>query len=113
MAMGATVGPVESWKAALRLSWVRWRDVLDEGKLRQGEGGGDAGLVDEDDAEAGADDGFGGDEVVEADARGYVVVVERARGVGAEGAAGEEELLGGEIEDGALVVLFGGGKWRV
>ena len=38
-------------------------DVLDEGELRDGEGGGDAGLIDEDDAEAGADDRAGGDEV--------------------------------------------------
>ena len=53
-------------------------DVLNEGELGQGEGSGDAGLVDEDDAEAGADDRFRGDEVGEADAGGYVAVMQRA-----------------------------------
>ena len=50
-------------------------NVLDEGKLGSGEWCSDAGLVDEYDAEARADDGFGRKEVSEADARGDVCVV--------------------------------------
>ena len=90
---------------------MAWLDVLDEGELGEGEGRGDAGLIDEDDAEAGANDGFRGDEVGEADAGGDVV---RSGGCGriwSRGSAvlpsGKVELLGGGVEDGALVVLFG------
>ena len=52
--------------------------VLDEGELRSGEGRGDARLIDEDDAEAGADDGLGREQVGKADARGDVVPVQLA-----------------------------------
>ena len=54
--------------------------VLDERELRYGEGRGDAGLVKEDDAEAGADDGLGIERVGEAETRPEVVVVSFARG---------------------------------
>ena len=69
-------------------------DVLDEGELRRGEGRGDSGLVDEDDAEAGADDGFGREQVGEADARGDVGVVEFAGAAGVAVDAEVVELLG-------------------
>ena len=84
-------------------------DVLDEGELREGEGGCDAGLVYEDNAEAGAEDGLWGGEVGEAEARGDVAVVEGTGGFGVAVDPRVVELLGGKVEDGSLVVPFGRG----
>ena len=67
-------------------------------------------MIDEDDAEAGAHYGLRREEIGEADARGYVGEVELAGAAGVSVYAEVVELLGGEVEDGALVVLFGGGE---
>ena len=83
-------------------------DVLDEGELGKGEGGGDAGLVDEDDAEAGAGDGPGSEEIGEADTGSDVVPMGLAGGPGVAIYTCVVKLLRGEVEDGTLVVFFGG-----
>ena len=87
-------------------------DVLDEGILGGGEWSRDAGLIDEDDAEAGAEDGSCIGREGEAQAWGEAGVVKLA---GAAGVAyltilGAEvvKLLGGQVEDGTLVAGFGG-----
>ena len=86
------------------------RDVLDEGELWRGEGRRDAGLIDEDDAEAGADDGGRREEIGEAYAGGEVVEVQFAGAAGVSVLAEIVELLGLEIEDCTLVGLFVGGE---
>jgi hypothetical protein len=85
-------------------------DVLDEGELRGGEGCRDSGLVDENYAEAGAYYGLRCEEIGEAYARGYVGEVKLAGAAGVSVYAKVVELLRGEVEDCALVVLFGGGE---
>ena len=89
----------------------RLPDVLDEGKLRRGERRRDAGLVDEDEAEAGPENGTRIGLVGEAEARREVAVVERAGAAGVAADAQVVELLSREIENGALVVFFSVEGW--
>ena len=72
---------------------------------------GDAGLIDEDDAEAGADDGFGREQEGEADARCDVAVVQFAGAAGVAVDAEVIQLLRSEIEDSALVGFLN--RWEV
>ncbi len=78
--------------------------------MRSGEGRGNAGLIDEDDAEARADDCFGREEISEADARGDIVIVKLAGAAAVAVDAEVVELLRGEVEDRALVVLLDRGE---
>ena len=85
-------------------------DILNERKLRRGKRRGDAGLIDEDDAEAGAHDRLGRDHVGKADARGNIGEVKLACAARISVYAEVIELLRAEVEDGGLVVLFDRGE---
>jgi len=82
-------------------------DILNEGELWRCKGRCDAGLVDEDDAEAGADDGFGRGTIGKTDARGDVAPVEFTRAAGISVLAEIVELLRLQVEDGTLIAELG------
>ena len=108
--MGATVGPLERVKVELTLS-----SVFCETFWMKGNCGVVKGVVMPDWSmntmpKPDAYDSIGREHVGEADAGGDVVEVELAGAAGVAVDAEVIELLGGEVEDGALVGLFGGGE---
>src|SRR5579871_2970410 len=85
-------------------------DVLNKGKLRCREGRRDAGLIDEDDAEAGAHNRLRRDQIGKANTRRYVVEVKLTCTARVAVDAKIIKLLRCEVEDCALIVLFRRGE---